>query len=158
MRTKRERPTSSRFLLQQKYTQKKNYTLYRSLIKKEHKVQGRDNWVKFSNTVFETIGEMMVESEAGIFLKDLGYFFIWQTRQTGVFNVTPQVYVSQHRLKYRFSPIFQPVKKRNKALQNLWVMDGSFSKEIKAKLKGALRSGRNFRSYLYTFSTHYKRR
>lgn len=98
------------------------------------------------NTFFKILAEKVVESERGVFIEGLGYFGICMYPD----KINPKTMTSkglQTIINYKTDNItytlaFVPINKENSTKN--WVMDSSFSRKIKSKLKRALNSGKKY--------------
>lgn len=113
------------------FKSKKEYTHYRLNFKggKQNRIVRRDTYKSFVATFFDAIADEMLENENGVFIEDLGYFYIWMCPRKMVYNVANIFISNAHTDRRIFMPTFIPVRQHSE-----WRMDKTFSHTIKKKL------------------------
>lgn len=118
------------------------------------RIVGRNKWEKFINTFCEVVAEGLTESEGGVVLNEIGYFFVWEVpakipirRYVGN---TKEDYYNLHTEGKFFTPVFLPSKKHTSTF-NMWSMDNTFSVPVKRKIFSNLtKQNKRYKNYMYT--------
>ena len=100
--------------------------------------------------------EEIVEREAGVHIRRLGYFFIWKiprkmTYNTQVKGKELEENYNHHTNHHMYSPIFLPSLDSNNTLQ-YWSMDNSFCKNVKHGVRDKINDGVNYKMYPFSLS------
>lgn len=125
-----------------------NKLKYKSGNKKKDIIMYRDEFEIFVTKLISTIGDCMLESDGGVYVKGLGYFgFVMDPlkgkRVVKKGKVNYYSYYTDHRW---YSLIFTP-----DAQFQFWSMDGAFLKGFKVRAMKLIKSGVRFKTYLTTF-------
>ena len=140
---------------------KQSYTSYKKFSKKfpkSDRIIGRDNVGKLHKVFWEIVGEMLVESTGGVYLKGVGYFFILKTvkkakHNLSMFKTTDFITFNLHTDGYMFNPSFLPYKN---SPFGFWSIDSSFSHGIRKELSKKLRSGYLYKMHAQSLSNFLK--
>lgn len=119
---------------------------------KKYQVENREELKAIVKTIFQVIAERLVENEAGVFIRNFGYFFIWKIPNRNLrYSITtkgeevktrPNFYTDN----YMYSPIFLP----DTSIKS-WSMDNTFNNSFKQELSKELNTGKRYKTYMYTF-------
>lgn len=158
MKIKKEKHYN-RFVMEKRLLDDTNYTIFTKYSKSRSdrhlRIVGRNKWEKFINTVFDVVLEGIVETEAGVVLDEIGYFFIWEApAKRPIKNFVQDEAVDYYNLHTGgrfFTPVYMPSRKVSNTF-NLWTMDNSFSKFVKLGMSRNLTQGnKRYKNYMYTF-------
>lgn len=134
------------------------YTEYRgySKIPEQYRIKGRENLRAFLKVIFKHIALTLVKNTSGVMIKNLGYLFIWKIpRKMKYRQYTKNKGVKEsynyHTNHHRFTPVFMPVKTRNRLLDK-WSLDNSFTDEVKQGIKEHLLAGKKYYAYPYSIT------
>ena len=135
----------------------KEYREHYSQRKVERKdiVVHRDRYCEAVSAIGEAISETVVDRLGGVFMKKLGYFFIWMIPRPLV-NTMPSKNGSVKKYNHHtgnkmYTPIFMPVKN---TWLSLWTMDKKFTKPMKKALSKKLISGKKYKTFFYDFKRY----
>jgi hypothetical protein len=108
---------------------------------------------------YKKIGEKMIENPHGVFLRNFGYFTILMNpnKTTGVLKrgwLKDKVILNPHTNGRVFHPIFLPICNNSKF--KLFIMDKTFSRNIKMKLKNSLRKKVKYLNHYGLLNSMYK--
>jgi len=98
--------------------------------------------------IFKEIGEQIVKSKGGVFIKNFGYFFVWKTALKTTYgrmykhNKEREEYYNHHSGHYLYKPTFLPAA--GKSHLRFWSMDNKFSAPVKNGINKQLRSGHEY--------------
>ena len=103
--------------------------------------------------IFELIGESMIDSKGGVFIRNFGYFFIFKSKRQDPIPIIrtgkPVEYAYQyHTDLYRYHPTF--LGDNGVSDLKYWTMDYNFTSKVRKQVNKRLREGFKYRSYLYT--------
>lgn len=136
------------------------YKEYRDHYKGQNKsrkdlVVHRDRYTVAVSAIGESIAELLVKKPGGVFMKKLGYFFIWMIPRPLV-NTMPSKNGSikkynHHTNNKMYTPIFMPVKN---IWLSLWTMDKKFTKPLKKTLSEEIISGKRYKTFFYDFKKY----
>ena len=136
-----------------KLTTKKEYTEYRSggNIKKEHRIIGRDNWLTFVVDYFTEVSHYATETQHGIYVPKLGYFFNWYCPRTIVPVIKQRREIGDTHL-YNFHtdmrmyiPTFLPARDIS-----YWTMEKRFADDYKQRVMDKVKGGFRYKTYFST--------
>lgn len=161
MKTKKGKQYKARIKDAKRFLHFKNYTKYRAFMSrpkhKQDKIKGREEWIKFCKTFFGVIAEDLVNNEAGVLLRKLGYFYMHMIPRKGTFydyKAKGDGY-NLHTDNYMYAPVFVPSRRGRRHLF-LLSMDSSFNFNIKEALRDNIRAGRRYKSYVYSLKKLYR--
>jgi len=118
--------------------------------KKEHRINQRGVYIKFCREFFNIIQEELLEREAGVCIKGLGYFYIHLVPlkemrkyfdEDGNMMETSWFLTDGHRYKPNFIP-----SKRFR----YWALDNSFADRLNNNLHKNLIAGKRYNAYPYS--------
>lgn len=115
------------------------------------------DYSKIVTAFYTEIGNAMVESEGGVFIKNLGYFsnIVHPKKQVVKVPYTKKVFANFKTKNYLYLPTYFGFAK-GRILLNFWAMDRTFSrKKIRARVHKALVSGVKYKTYIATLSSLY---
>lgn len=123
-------------------------------IPKKYRLENREELRKLVREICGVIGEEIVNSEGGVHINRLGYFFIWKipkkmTYNTHISGGKSEENFNYHTNHYMYSPIFLPSIDKKSTLKN-WGMDNSFNRKIRFGIKDKLKSGFKYKIYPYS--------
>lgn len=122
-------------------------------------LKNTENYVshgKILSRFYSKIGEKIVESEAGVFIENLGYFsgIVDTVKDYTCYPNQDKIILNRNTSGYKFFLIFISISK-DVTLKE-WVADGNFSTKIKKKFSEALKKGKKFKFNPSYFITKYK--
>jgi hypothetical protein len=125
-------------------------------IPEKHRVKGREELRKVVTAICKRMGAEIVDRDAGVHIRGLGYFFIWKiprkmTYNTQVKGVGLEENYNNHTNHHMFSPILLPSLDNRNTLQ-YWGMDNSFCRNIKQGIKGRIKKGFQYKMYPFSLS------
>lgn len=126
------------------------------------KFRNKDNtyrhtdYAKIVRSFWTKVGRDLVENEAGVFIKNFGYFTVLRhPRKSTIKYADGKTYFNPKTDNYIFTPSFFGVAKK-KPLLNFWTMDRAFSRsEVKAPLHKKLKGGMKYKTLISTLSSLY---
>lgn len=130
-------------------TSKQEYTAYRELsgIPFNKRIRGRDTYVEFVQDFFKIVSEHLLNNVGGVYIKDLGYFFIWRIpRKMRFLSFTKDSCVSRYNF-HTDHGVYLPVFIAEKA-NFYWSMDKRFDRNIKRGLRDRLRKGIKYKMFV----------
>lgn len=142
------------FITKERYTQYRNFRKGKS---KNGTVKGRDNFNKMHRLFWEEVSNQMLNNEAGVLLDKIGYFYIMMVPKKMVsmsWKGKERIQVlNLHSGSRLYLATFVP--QRNTVFK-LWNMDTRFSKKITTDLSKKLKSGKVYKSLVYSLSSFLK--
>jgi len=125
-------------------------------IPEKHRVKGREELRKVVSTICKHIGNEIVDRDAGVHIRRLGYFFVWKiprkmTYNTQIKGEELKENYNHHTNNHMFSPIFLPSLDCKNTLQ-YWSMDNSFCKSIKHGVRDKIKDGFHYKMYPFSLS------
>lgn len=115
------------------------------------------DYSKIVRSFYDKIARDLVANEAGVFIKNFGYFTVLRhpTKYVGFKYPNGKSYFNPKTDNYIYSPVFFGVAKA-KPLLNFWVMDRAFSRsKVKEPLSEALKQGTKYKTLVSTLSSLY---
>lgn len=118
-------------------------------------VSNRDDFRKAVLAITETIADNLIEKPGGVFLKKLGYFFIWMIPRP-LEMMSPsrgKTYkkFNNHTGNMMYVPVFAPAR-------NTWIslysMDKTFSEDFRRKLAERIMSGKRYKMFMDDFKRY----
>lgn len=131
------------------------YIKYKKIPEK-HRVKGREELRKVITAICKHIGEEVVDREAGVHIRRLGYFFVWKIPRKMTYNIQvkgkglEEAY-NHHTNHHMYSPIFLPSLDFKKTLE-YWSMDNAFCKNVKHGVRDKVKEGFHFKMYPFSLS------
>ncbi len=115
---------------------------------KSRNIKNTENYVehgKILSKYYAKIGEKIVESEAGVFIENLGYFsgIVDTVKQYTSYPKQDSVMLNRNTSGYKFFLMFVPISRD--VLLKEWVADGNFSTKVKKSFSKALKEGKKFK-------------
>lgn len=100
---------------------------------------------KILSRYYAKIGEKIVESDAGVFIENLGYFsgIVDTIKDYTSYPNQDKIMLNRNTSGYKFFLIFVPIAKDISLKE--WVADGNFSTKIKKSFSKALKEGKKFK-------------
>lgn len=137
----------------------KDYTKYKVRhIPKSQRLQNRQEVMDFSTEFFKTISENITKQKAGVLVKGLGYFFIWQVprklKYRDYSKENSQYEYNFHTNHKMYMPVFEPDVSSG---LKFWSMDKAFHSSVKKDLCKRLKAGEKFKMYANSFRKYLKR-
>ena len=122
-------------------------------ISKKYKFESREEFKKVIKEIFKVIAKNLIEKEAGVLLRNFGYFFIWKIPQKMKYSITERGknVVEKYNMytdNYMYSPQFLGGSNMSQ-----WSMDNTFNYNIKKNLKSKLLSGKHYKMFVNTFKS-----
>ena len=126
-------------------------------VQKKDIVVNRDRYSDAVIAIGESIGELVTEKPGGVFLKKLGYFFVWMIpRPMGYImpSVGKSVKGFNHHTNNRmYTLVFMPVKS---PWLSVYSMDKKFFKPVKTRLAENLKNGIRYKTFIFDFKKYLK--
>ena len=137
----------------------KAFKFYRENSKKRD-INNTKNYVehgKILSKYYSKIGEKIVESEAGVFIENFGYFsgIVDTIKDYTSYPNQDKIILNRNTSGYKFFLIFIPIAKD--IILKEWVADGNFSTKIKKSFSEALKKGKKFKFNPSYFINKYKK-
>lgn len=132
---------------------KKEFSRYvkQSGIKDNQRIIGREKWIRFIVDFYEEVLKYATETESGIYVPKLGYFFNWfcpvkmvpkMKRRHEIGDKHMYNFHSQNRM---YIPTFMPVTNLS-----YYSMDKTFSKPYKQAIAKKIKEGFKYKTYFHT--------
>lgn len=119
---------------------------------KKYQLESREELKAIVKMIFQVIAEKLVTNEAGVFIRNFGYFFIWKIPNRNLrYSITQKgedikTKANFYTDNYMYSPIFVP----DNTLKG-WSMDNTFNNTLKQDLSKQLNAGKKYKTYIHTF-------
>jgi hypothetical protein len=114
-----------------------------------HRINDRAEFLRFCRLFFKKVSEELMEREAGVCIKGLGYFYVYliPRKMTGFFHTSEgqQEVFNHHTDNHTYALCYVPNKKFG-----LWSMDASFSDKMRKQIAKNLSGGLRYNGYPYT--------
>lgn len=133
-----------------------------SYYRKRAKFRNKDNtknlqdWRRIVIKFYDKIGDNLVDSEGGVFIKGLGYFSVIvypkKVYAKSIFN--KDGFANFHTDNYIFMPTLFGFAK-GYPLLNFWSMDRTFVSKIKEGIYNKIMAGMRYKTYVSTLYTLY---
>jgi hypothetical protein len=132
---------------------KKEFTHYRkhSGLSNNDIIVGRDNWMRFIKDFYEEIFKYATETESGIYVPKLGYFFNWLCPKRMVPRISRHSDIGDmhmynfHTKNRMYIPTFLPV-----TTISYYGMDKTFSGAYKQAIFKKIKKGFKYKTYFHT--------
>lgn len=129
-----------------------SYTTYRKKVKPKERIKNRDEFYMVMKAFCNEIAEQLVQKDAGVFIKDLGYFFVWRIPRKLVYRrqTTGKKIEEIFNLRtgnYIYSPVFVP---KITPWLRFWSMDSTFSSGVGRGIRDRLMKGERYKMFLST--------
>ena len=112
---------------------------------------------KVISEFYKKIGDALVESEGGVYIKGFGYFTVMMYPKKYIVRVPYNTdgFANFKTSNYLYVPTFFGQSGKNPLL-NLWVMDRTFSRRaVKSRIHKALVAGKKYKTYVSTLLSLY---
>jgi hypothetical protein len=109
---------------------------------------------RIAGAILSEVGEQLVKSKGGVFIKNFGYFFVWKTALKTTYgreykhNTERIEYFNHHTDQYLYKPTFIPAA--GKSHLRFWSMDNKFSSVVRDGINKQLRAGHKYVNYMFT--------
>ena len=113
-----------------------SYRMYDAYKRKSKDPMLLTEYRKLIDTFFVKVRKHLLDNEAGVFIKDFGYFCI-------IRNPKPQRRNFKFSMKHRFEPTFIPIRKDT--LMQTWTMDNTFLNFIHYVLRMKMLKGKKYK-------------
>lgn len=128
------------------------YREYKNNTPKELLIKGRETFLALYREFFKEIKNELIKRDAGVFIEDFGYFFIWKMPRKMVYKYFTKEEglvedYNHHSDNFKYSLQFYPCKKNFK----YWSMDNSFRKDLKKEVSIQIKNGKKYKMYLDAF-------
>lgn len=129
----------------------KEYTEYKKKIPKKSHLGGREEIREFSKAFFEKVADALIETEGGVYIRGLGYFFVWLIPRKIAFDkYIGGEYLGSgynyHTDMHPISPMFYPQYPQFAYFS----MDNTFSDRVKKGVSRNVFKGKKYKMYLST--------
>ena len=138
------------------------YTFYRNSkrVKQRNKIVGRADLKERITKMCEILSDSVLDSEGGVYVDRLGYFFMWMLPRKRMFGIIKKEVglvegFNSHTDQHIYVPVFYPVHPRQGKLRG-WSMDRKFHRRIKKGLSERLKSGWKYNMYAETVRKTFK--
>jgi len=124
---------------------KKNYP------PKKFSFENREEFKSVVKEICKVISERIVNSEGGVLIQGLGYFFNWKVPNKKGYTITRtggsiEKKYNLYGAKHMHLPTFLP----SEELEG-WSMDGTFNKALKRRLRDNLYQNKQYKMYPFSF-------
>lgn len=113
-----------------------SYRMYDAYKRKSKNPMVLTEYRKLINKFFIAVRKHLLNNEAGVFIKDFGYFCI-------IRNPKPQRKNFKFSMKHKFEPTFIPIRKDN--LMQTWTLDHTFLHFIHFVLRMKMLKGKKYK-------------
>lgn len=142
---------------------RESYMYYRRYVNsrklpKTEKIADRDLFYNIVEYFWKRVGEDLVENIGGVYLNNIGYFYVWRLppnlKRIYTPNV-PQIYLyhTNHKiLSFTFIPT------HTKRYMHVYSMDNKFTKPLVNKLSKNILKGYRYRNYMHSHRLLHRKR
>jgi len=123
-------------------------------IPQKHVAEDREEMRKILKTLCKHVATGIVECPGGVYIKGFGYFFNWKPPRKMAYHLLIkgeklEERFNYHTNQYMFLPTYVPMAGKLH-MRSSWTMDKQFNQKIKTGVSEKLRSGFEYRNYLFS--------